>query len=594
MPRPGGLSEAERLTLGDLAELVVARLEELRPRRAGADASRLRFEQVSSTSPDSIICVDEGNIIRFWNAGAERMFGYTAAEALGETLEIILPSSLHGRRLIGLARVAAGRGQGSPGQTVTLPALRRDGTEFPVELSLSRWEEGGRPVFGAILRDITDRRRAEAELRHAAEHDPLTGLANRALLRRRLEALDRSGRGGAAMVLDLDGFKHVNDVFGHSGGDQLLVAVAKRLVSAGEGALVARLGGDEFVLLLEGRRDPAALRRMAERVVALLGEAVPLENHLLHVGTSIGVACRAPGTPLGDLLGDADMALYRAKALGRGRVMFFDPQMRASSLTGGTLMRELHGAWGRGEFVLHFQPRVRLADGALAGAEALLRWNHPERGLLTPGAFLSGLDSSMLAGPVGDWVLETACRTLAAWRRRGFSGLKMSVNLFSAQLHGPGLAERVPALLRSCDLPARALELELNEASMLRNRQTLPALLGRLRAAGVGAVFDGFGTGLAPLRLLRDVPLQCLKIDRSAVSGDGGGLADPAMVEAVARLGSGLNLEVAAEGIETAGQAGLLLSFGCTTGQGALFGMPVSQAVFEAQHLGDSRSAESA
>ncbi|QDL94642.1 EAL domain-containing protein (plasmid) [Paroceanicella profunda] len=593
-PRPNGLTEAERLTLSDLAELVMARMEATRAATRQRDPERLRFEQMSHTSPDGIICADDTNHIRFWSAGAERMFGYSAEETLGRTLDMILPEALRGRRLPGLARALAARARANPERMVSLPALRRDGTEFPVELSLSSWQEDGRVVFGAILRDITARRRTEAELRHAAEHDPLTGLANRALLRRRMEMLNRTGRGGSVMMLDLDGFKHVNDVFGHAGGDHLLVTVAERLTAVSDGALVARLGGDEFVLLIEGEHDVPVLRRLAERVVTTLAEAVPLDNHVLHVGASVGVAHSPPGMPLGDLLGDADLALYRAKSSGRGRVMFFETQMRTAALNGGTLVRDLHGAWARREFELHFQPQFRLADRALVGVEALLRWNHPERGELAPEAFLAGLESSMLAAAVGDWVLDTACSQLAAWRASAFPGLRMSVNLFPVQLHGLELADRVAALLDRHGLPGTALELEVKEAAILRHRLHLSDLFGRLRALGVGVAFDDFGTGLASLRLLRDVPLSCLTIDRAAISGAGAGLADPSLVEAVVGLASGFGLQVVAEGIETEEQARRLRAFGGVRGQGRLFGMPMTRSMFEARHPGDARSAASA
>lgn len=576
-PRPA-LAERESQLLQALASLVMDRMELRRLEKAVRDG-RAQFERMSAAAPGAGVCADSDGVITHWNAAAERLFGWSAAEAVGRSLELIVPHEMRPAHAAGLSHRARTGSSAFPGRVTELPALRRDGTMFPAHISLSRWQEGDRLVFGATIHDITERRAAEEKLRYLAHHDPLTGLANRARLTEMMDEAAASGRAVGLVLLDLDGFKHVNDVLGHGAGDVLLADVGQRLAGAvPSGGAVARLGGDEFAVLLPDCADAAAAARSAGLLQASFEQPFLVGEGSFHVGACAGVALAA-GAGIRTAMANADLALYAAKAAGRGATRVFQQAMRDEYDARRALEGEVQQAVDRGEFVLHFQPQVCLADNRLVGAEALLRWQHPRRGLLLPGAFLSVLEAGPSAAKLGDWIIDEACRHAASWRRQGLA-LRIAVNLFDAQLRVGSLACVVRDALDRWSLPRSALELEVTETATLDGNSALLAPLRHLHAEGVGIAFDDFGTGFASLSTLKHCPLNRLKIDRSFVSELGttgaiGGAADRgnvAVIDAVVALGRGLGLSVTAEGIETPEQAAFVASRGCDEGQGLLFG----------------------
>ena len=574
-------SDADRQILRQLADLTLDRLE-LRRLEVAQRASQSRFVQIASTSPDGIVCADATGHITFWNAAAERIFGYSAAEALGHAIDLIVPERMRGGHGGGLHRVAGGGKPRLLGKTVELPARHKDSTEFLIELSLSRWEEQGRAAFGAIVRDIRERRANEDRLFRLAHLDPLTELPNRAVLCERLTEIVTAGRAVSVLMFDLDGFKEINDSHGHATGDAALKAMAARLLACVRPIdTVSRLGGDEFVVLMPDIGDPLRAAEVADTIIAAVAEPFEHEGQTLRLGTSVGIAMApAHGDSADDLLSCADLALYQAKGDGRHCHRLFTPVLRQQAQRVRSCRDELGRAVERGEFVLFYQPQVRLSDGSLVGAEALIRWQHPDRGLLAPAAFLDVLDTSRYAAPVGDWVLRTACTQAAAWREAGAPEFRIGVNLCSAQVQRGDLAETVRATLLDTGFPAAGLELEITENIVLRHDAEMVAALRSLREAGVGIAFDDYGTGYASLSLLKRFPLTRLKIDRSFVTGMLTSHQDVTIVRAILQLGHGFKLEVIAEGIETEAEHARLRAKGCQEGQGYLFGKPMPADVF--------------
>lgn len=582
VPRPDGLTGDERQSLQDLACLVMTQLEVRRLSTEEGDARR-RFDAVAGSSADAIVCAGGDNRILSWNKAAERMFGYPAAEALGQSLNIMVPLKYRAMHEAGLKRAAAGLSTKLVGTLVTVPALRRDGSEFPIELSLSHWCEGGEHRFGAIARDITERLAMEEKLKRGAQYDALTDLANRTLLDARLEAAAASRHPASLILLDLDGFKDVNDGLGHASGDQVLKVVAGRLRDVtGDCGLPCRLGGDEFVVLLDDTADPLAASALADQLIKAIERPIELGERAVYVGASAGLALGdEPGwTPAG-LLERADLALYQAKADGKGRVRLFTQNLRPVGQARISVSSGIRQAWDRGEFELYFQPQVRLADGEIAGAEALIRWNHPVRGVLAPAAFLSTLENSLLAVPVSEWILRTACEHASKWRRRNHPDFRIGVNLFAAQFRAGDLPSVVSNVLSETGLPAAGLELEITENTILKNEFRINAALGELRDMGVSTAFDDYGTGFASLTMLKDFPVSRLKIDRSFVSGPDSADRNRTIVEAISHLAHAFDLEVIAEGIESKDQAELMRSY-CEEGQGYHFGRPMTASRFEA------------
>jgi diguanylate cyclase (GGDEF)-like protein/PAS domain S-box-containing protein len=424
--------------------------------------------------------------------------------------------------------------------------------------------------------DVTARRKAQARLLQAAFYDPLTGLPNRALFKDRLEVAFARAKGReaarfAVLFLDLDRFKLVNDSLGHRAGDELLVQIARRLESCRRaGDTVARLGGDEFTLLVEGVSGEEEAISVAERVHRALAPPFLVEGHEVFAGASIGIALGGPATErVEHLLRDADTAMYRAKVRST-RHAVFDSSMHQRAMAALRLENELRRALERGELRVHYQPIVELASGRAVGVEALVRWEHRERGLVPPGEFISLAEETGLVVPLGRWVLDEACRAMSVLPE----GLTMSVNLSGRQLLQPEFGEQLASVLARCGLPPSRLRLELTESMLIGNGAAAVEALNKLRSTGVRLCIDDFGTGYSSLSYLHELPIDSLKIDRSFVAAMAEDERKHKIIQTILLLGRGLGIEVVAEGVETQEQQQALLKLGCERAQGYFFGRP--------------------
>lgn len=536
---------------------------------------------LSQAASYAFITSDCAGTITFANAAAETLFGFPAGEMAGKNIDVIVPARFRASHDAGLARMVQGAPSKLAGRTIEVMAQRQDGTEFPAEFTLSVWRDQFGLGLGAILRDISEWRARDERLLQLAHHDPLTGLLNRVGFEEVLQAELSAGKAVAILMLDLDGFKEVNDRWGHATGDAVLQALAIRLPAwLPEEALFARLGGDEFVVLLRGTEDPISVASNAASLLDALTTPLAVDGHTFHLGVSIGATVSpSHGNHVKDLLSNADLALYRAKQDGKRRFRLFEPVMRSALSARLALQDELRHAVQTGEFVLHYQPQVALETKTIFGVEALLRWRHPERGLLMPGYFISQLEEHPLALEVGRWALNEACQQAAAWRQAGLHGVRMSVNLFAAQVYAGTLATDVRSALERHRLKPEELELEVTETIALRADGAILVPFQKLRGDGVGIAFDDFGTGYASLSSLKRFPLTRLKIDRGFVRDLGSEPHDAAVVRSIIQIGKDVGLEVIAEGIETSAQEAMLLQMGCAQGQGFRYGkaMPAAQ-----------------
>jgi diguanylate cyclase (GGDEF)-like protein/PAS domain S-box-containing protein len=455
--------------------------------------------------------------------------------------------------------------------------LRPDGTSRVASLSMIPVND--EVVFG-IARDITDLKTAERRIEHLAFYDALTDLPNRALLAQRAELAlalaHRRDEGLAVLFLDLDRFKEVNDSLGHAEGDALLAQVAQRLQALIRAEdTVCRLGGDEFVLLLPAAGQEGALR-VADKVLAAFRQPFVVAGHSVGVTVSIGIALYPhDGADFADLLKNADTALYRAKQDGRDTRVFYDRRMNVALFERLALEVDLRQAIAAGHLRAYFQPKVRLTDRVLVGAEALIRWRHPERGPIPPDRFIPVAEASDLIVELGDWMLAEVCRQLAAWRVQGSPHLTVAVNLAARHFREPELTNRIAALLTTHDLPPQTLELELTEATLLETEHQAKETPRTLQRLGIGLVIDDFGTGHSSLSYLKRLPITALKIDRSFVRDLATDSDDRILAATIVALGHSLGLKVVAEGVETEEQCRILLEQGCDLAQGYLFGPPM-------------------
>ncbi|MGY2052876.1 EAL domain-containing protein [Methylobacterium sp. JK268] len=579
-PEGGAIAVHEDATARVLAD---ARLAE----------QNLRLDAALKHMSHGLVLFDAGHRVTVLNQQFLDLYGLSAEEARpGITAE----------HLIAL-RAAAGNFPGREAAAVWAQVSQRLATRTryrlderlsdgrTVAVTCAPTPEGG---FVTVHEDVSAAKIAEARIVHMARHDALTGLPNRVQLQEALnEALAQAPAAGPAAVfcLDLDRFKAVNDALGHAAGDLLLRQVTARLGAAmrrraaGGTALLARLGGDEFALVLQPA-DRASAADLAEALIAAVGRDFDLDGKRANVGLSIGIALDA-GTGAGpeDLLRSADMALYSAKGEGRGVHRFFEPGMDAALQERRAVELALRAALAPPQFELHFQPVVTLATGAVAGFEALVRWRHPDRGLVPPGAFIRVAEETGLILPLGEWVLREACRAAASWP----APLRVAVNLSPVQVRDAGLARTVEAILDEAGLDAARLELEITEGALLQEGETALAVLHRLRQRGVRVAMDDFGTGFSSLKSLRAFPFDRIKVDRSFVADLTVRPDAAAIVRAVAGLGADLGIATTAEGVETRDQLALLREAGCTEVQGFLTGRPVGRDGVAALLAGDLR-----
>ena len=543
---------------------------------------RIRFQaHLLNIVEQAVIATDRDGVVVFWNRFAESLYGWTADEAVGQNVsELTVPESERGTLTRILDQLA--RGISWSGDEI---ARRRDGTRFLAYFA-------GSPVFGedgqivgfvSVSSDITDRKQLEAQLVHAALHDTLTDLPNRAYFfdqtRRAMDAARQRTGTIAVLFLDLDDFKDINDRFGHECGDALLVQVAIVLQDCvDEGSTVFRLGGDEFVILMEDIVEIDTPVSVADRVLAALGQPLELAGHHVSVSASIGVVASAERhTQPEDLLRDADIAMYRAKDAGKNRLIVFEAAMHAEVTERLELESALREALDRNEFFLHYQPTILLATGKVVGVEALLRWRHPERGIIPPSIFIPLAERTGLIIPLGMWALREACLQGVKWCQAylGPDPFNVSVNLTSHQFAQANLVDQIRAVLEETGLPAACLALEITESTAMDDARTTVGRLHDLKALSIQLGVDDFGTGYSSLAYLKRFPLDVLKIDRSFVNGLGRVSEDTAIVSATITLAHAIGLGVVAEGVETPEQAQLLRDLGCERAQGFYFSPPV-------------------
>ncbi|MBR0959834.1 EAL domain-containing protein [Bradyrhizobium japonicum] len=583
-----------------IAYLTAIALDEIDFRSLLGRIAESRFHRIAMSLGDGLVCTDEDHRITVWNPGASAIFGYVPAEIIGRPFETLCALPVDGGARPSM-HDAARQALLVPGGAVVVEfeGRRKNGETFPVEASFSGWQGTDGFQYGAILRDISVRKREAERIQYLAEHDALTGLANRTMLHVGLtdliSAAERRSSGVALLVLGLDGFQEINDMLGHSAGDLVLRAVTERLRSEVDGeAIVARLSGDEFAIAIDCADVGEPIAAFAERIAQAFEAPLATDTRQHRVRISVGVAVFPEGGQnADDLLSNGHLALSRAKATRRGSHVIFESAIRQELENRLTLESELALAADRGEFELFYQPQVRLIDGSLVGAEALIRWRHPVRGYVSPGEFMPVVNTSALSERIANWVMETACRQARAWELSG-NNVRVAVNLSPSQLQSGDLAHSVAALLEATGLTPSLLEIEVTEDILLHDERRVLAMFKRIQELGVRVVFDDFGTGYASLSYLKKFPLDGLKIDRSFVFGLLANSDDAAIVGSTIGLSRQLGLTVVAEGIENRATADLLVSMGCEEGQGYFFGRPMPAEAFEKQFLAAELDAVSA
>ena len=552
--------------------------------------SELRISAAAFDSQEAMGVLDAGrNFLRI-NPAFTRITGFSPALAVGRSIRM-LRSDRHDddfyAAIWGTVE-QAGAWQGE------VWGQRIDGKVFPCWMSVTavKGADGALTHYVGMFSDITARRAAQDEINTLAFYDPLTQLPNRRLLMDRLHqslaSTARAGRHGALQFIDLDNFKTLNDTLGHDLGDQLLRQAAQRLNSnVREGDTVARLGGDEFVVMLDGlsenREDAASQARLtAEKILTELNRPYQLADHDYHSTASIGVALYSGhDESIEELLKQADLAMYQAKAAGRNTLRFFDPEMQAVVSARAALETEIRGALAQSQFVLHYQPQLD-REGRIIGAEALLRWPHPQRGMVSPAEFIPLAEDSGLILPLGRWVLETACAELLAWSRLPhMQSLSLSVNVSARQFQQQDFVQEVLGLIEASGARADRLKLELTESLLVQDVEGTIVKMSALQDRGVRFALDDFGTGYSSLAYLKLLPLDQLKIDQSFVRDLLTDPNDAAIAGTVIALGRSLHLSVIAEGVETAEQRDFLAALGCDGYQGYLFGRPMSAQELE-------------
>jgi diguanylate cyclase (GGDEF)-like protein len=466
--------------------------------------------------------------------------------------------------------------------------VRRDGHEFAIEDSAAPIHDRDGQIRGAVIvfHDVSAARAMVMEMCHLAEHDALTDLPNRLLLNDRftqaISMARRNQKRVAVLFLDLDGFKQINDSLGHTVGDKLLRSVAERLLTCvRKSDTVSRWGGDEYVILLSEVGQPEDAAVSATKIIAELKGEHSIGKYRLHITASIGISTYPEGGEEAEtLIKNADMAMYHAKENGRDNYQFFEKEMNSRAVARQSLEGELRYALERDELLLHFQPKINLKTGAITSVEALVRWQHPERGLLQPGQFLAVAEDSGLILGIGRWVLREACRQMRAWLDAGLSAVPVAVNISPREFRSADFFESVRAALKQTDLDPKFLELEITEAVLMQNAASTSSALAELKAIGVRLAVDDFGTGYSSLSYLTRFPIDALKLDQSFVRNINVNKNDAIVARTIITMGRSLKLTVIAEGVETKEQLAFLQAAGCDEAQGYYFSRPVAAEQF--------------
>jgi diguanylate cyclase (GGDEF)-like protein/PAS domain S-box-containing protein len=554
--------------------------------------SERRFHTLIESANDAILICDESGLVTYWNDSATRLFSYSRDEIIGRSVAILVPERLREIHATGFATAVNGLTALRTATSTTTFGLTKDGREVPIEIVKSAWEQGNRPHFAAFIRDNSERAAAEEQIRALAFYDPLTALPNRRLLTDRLNQAiafnKRYSTFGALMFIDLDNFKILNDTRGHDIGDLLLIEVAERLKSCvRESDTVGRLGGDEFVVHLENigeNLEQAGLRAqsVAEKIRESIALPYMLEGVEYHCTPSIGVTLfQGQDVTVDNILKQADTAMYQAKNDGRNAIRLFDPVLQLALDARVALGIDLRKALPNGELRLYYQIQVDSAH-RIIGAEVLLRWIHPLRGMVSPGQFIPVAEENGLIVPIGHWVLEAACHQLKAWEKDpALSALRLAVNVSARQFRHVDFVDQVTSILEYTKINSSRLKLELTESLVLHDIDDTVAKMKELRNLGISFSMDDFGTGQSSLTYLKRLPLNQLKIDQSFVRDIPGDLSDAVIVQTIIGMGRSLGLDVIAEGVENWEQHDFLRRQGCHAFQGYLFGRPIPGDDFE-------------
>lgn len=545
-----------------------------------------QFTKVYENTQEGIMITDADSVIQSVNPAFTAITGYPPDEVLGKTPHL-LRSGRHDDDFYANMweqLVEEGHWQGE------IWNRRKSGEVYPEWLSISAIHDhrGEVSQYVALFTDITEHKRNEEKLRHMAYHDVLTGLPNRRMFSKYLEATilqaERGQRLLAVMFLDLDRFKTINDSHGHDVGDKLLQAVAKRLkISLRKSDILARMGGDEFTLLLTSINDIRDVEGIAEKIKQTMADSIQIGEQTFFVTTSIGISLYPmDGENPEVLMKNADTAMYQAKQLGRDTFQFYTPAMNSTAKEQLDLENDLRLAQQRDELEVFYQPKMCLKSGRICGAEALLRWRHPEKGLISPVNFIPLAEETGLIVPIGEWVLRQACRDAQAWQAASLPAIRVAVNISVRQLMQTGLVETVATALEQSGLASRWLELELTESMLLEENDANRMLLQRFKEMGVTLSIDDFGTGYSSLSYLKQLPVDLLKIDQSFVQDLPHRREDAELVKNIITMAHGLQLEVIAEGVESEAQLVFLKNQGCDQIQGYLLHAPMPAVEFAA------------
>ena len=560
--------------------------------RAAEEAMFLEKERAQVTLNsigDAVLSTDNSGNVTYLNVVAEKMTGWSCKEALGRPLADVF------KIIDGVTRESSPNPMEvaiSENKTVALAAncilIRRDGSESAIEDSAAPIHDRSGAIAGAVMvfHDVSVSKAMVSEMSRLAHHDSLTGLPNRILLKDRLgQAIATAHRNDtrlAVLFLDLDGFKSINDSLGHRIGDRLLRSVAARLVGVVRGTdTVSRQGGDEFVVVLTEIKRAADAGIAAKKMVNALSVPHKLDTHELRLTASIGISTYPEdGDDAETLMKNADTAMYRAKASRPKTYQFFEKDMNVRAVERQSVEADLGRALKGNEFVLNYQPKIDLKTGELSGAEALIRWQHPKRGLISPRDFVPIAEECGLIVPIGQWVLRETCRQIHEWIGSGLRVPPMAVNVSPLEFRGEGFLEDIRAILRDANLDARYLDIELTESSLMLHAKSSIEVLTELKSIGVRLSLDDFGTGYSSLGYLKWLPIDSLKIDQSFVSKINSDVDDATLVSTMIAMAKSLKKRVVAEGVETEDQFRFLQEAGCDEAQGYYFSQPVSSAQF--------------
>jgi diguanylate cyclase (GGDEF)-like protein/PAS domain S-box-containing protein len=550
---------------------------------------RERAQVTLNSIGDAVVSTDVSGRVTYLNVVAEDLTGWSQNDAAGLPLEDVL-QIVDGttRKVMQNPAALAIRDDKVGALPPNCVLIRRDGVEAAIEDSTAPIHDSRGAVTGSVMvfHDVSMARAMTRKMTHLAQHDSLTDLPNRVLLNDRLrEAIilsRRHKRELSVLFLDLDRFKHINDSLGHVVGDRLLQSVARRLLSCVRSSdTVGRQGGDEFVVLLWEVRRAEDAGIAAAKILEALRKPHLIDEHELHITASVGIVTYPEdGTDVETLMKKADLAMYHAKQTRHDSYQFFKPEMNARAIERQSLEDSLHYAIERQELVLHYQPKFNLATGGIIGAEALIRWRHPQRGLVPPGQFISIAEECGLIVPIGRWVLREACRQARAWQIAGLPPLCVAINVSAVELRAPGFVAGVRATLKETGLEPRYLELELTETVLIEDSRSVADVLKELKDIGVLLALDDFGTGYSNLSQLKRFPIDALKIDQSFVRDLAVDEDDAGIVTAVIGMGKSLHMRVVAEGVETREQLQILQEHGCPQGQGYYFCRPVPAEQF--------------